>query len=383
MKSTAIFRFIVLTTLSLGFTACQFANSLKTTATALKTATPAVPVPVYSTSTPSAETPLPFPTDAALPDETVPEPQVLPGVLGGAQNPLRFVFPAAIPPPESAWRPPLYNVPWALSPHDHFYFTRPIAADQVNWPLADYRYGFIYPGTQIVHTGVDIDARKGTPVLAAAPGTVIWVGYGLFSGTHNMMDPYGLAVAIRHDFGFNGKRLYTIYAHMDETTVQLMQVVKAGDQLGRVGETGNVTGPHLHFEVRVGRNDFFSSRNPELWLAPPQGWGVLVGRVLNDKGEMLHESTVEVNSISTGQTWYLATYGGRTIHYDDYYGENVAVSDLPAGRYRVWVSYEDGVYQHEVEIAPGRVTYFSFRGKYLFSDELPSDGPEDFLQPNQ
>ena len=118
----------------------------------------------------------------------------------------------------------------------------------------------------------------GTPVIAAASGKVVWVGYGLFSVEGNMDDPYGLAVAIRHDFGLNGKRLYTIYAHMRAINVIDGQQLNAGDQIGEVGETGATTGPHLHFEVRLGRNYFFDTRNPELWMAPPQGWGVLVGK---------------------------------------------------------------------------------------------------------
>ncbi|MDZ4185369.1 MAG: hypothetical protein U1D97_10375, partial [Desulfuromonadales bacterium] len=70
------------------------------------------------------------------------------------------------------WRPPLSDPPWALSPYDHFYFTRPIAADKVNWPLADYRYGGIFFGADIIHTGIDLPNPRGTPVMAAAPGKV-------------------------------------------------------------------------------------------------------------------------------------------------------------------------------------------------------------------
>mgnify|MGYP001495107884 FL=1 len=128
-----------------------------------------------------------------------------------------------------------------------------------------------------LHTGIDIGASKGTPIMAAAAGTGVWADWGLVSGSPNENDPYGKAVAIKHDFGWNGKRLYTVYAHMDRIDVIAGQVVQAGDQLGLVGETGNTTGPHLHFEVRVKSNSFFSTLNPELWLAPPHGWGGLGG----------------------------------------------------------------------------------------------------------
>ena len=46
-----------------------------------------------------------------------------------------------------------------MSPYDHFYFVRPVAADQVNWPIADYRYGGIFFAQNIIHTGIDIDAE--------------------------------------------------------------------------------------------------------------------------------------------------------------------------------------------------------------------------------
>ncbi|MBT4311316.1 MAG: hypothetical protein HOD49_12995 [Anaerolineae bacterium] len=58
--------------------------------------------------------------------------------------PLRFVIPTPEAEPISDWRPPLYPVPWAISPYDHFYFIRPIAANEINWPIASYLYGGIF-----------------------------------------------------------------------------------------------------------------------------------------------------------------------------------------------------------------------------------------------
>ncbi|MGE5377490.1 MAG: M23 family metallopeptidase, partial [Bacteroidota bacterium] len=105
--------------------------------------------------------------------------------------PFRFVLPTPGAEPVSGWRPPLYPIPWAVSAYDHFYFARPIAADNVNWPLADYRYGGVFFAPNIVHTGVDIDANKGTPILAAGPGTVVSADWGLFSEVPgNISDPY-------------------------------------------------------------------------------------------------------------------------------------------------------------------------------------------------
>ena len=85
--------------------------------------------------------------------------------------PFQFSLPTPGAEPVSAWRPPLYPIPWAMSPYDHFYFARPIAADMVNWPAADYRYGGVFFGRNIVHTGVDIPTPEGTPIMAAGPWT--------------------------------------------------------------------------------------------------------------------------------------------------------------------------------------------------------------------
>lgn len=295
--------------------------------------------------------------------------------------PLRLTLPEAGEAPVSLWRPALYRAPWALGPYDHFYFSRPIAADEINWPLADYRYGGIFPGREdVVHTGIDIGASKGTPIMAAAAGTVVWADWGLFSGSPNEDDPYGKAVAIKHDFGWNGKRLYTVYAHMDRIDVSAGQVVQAGDHLGLVGETGNTTGPHLHFEVRVKSNSFFSTLNPELWLAPPQGWGVLVGALKNTNGSILTAQEVVVQSVETGRKWIVRTYGPNVANPDPYYGENMVLSDLPAGEYQIVINYLDDLYRLTVTIRPGAITFFTFGGKDGFGTALPpTPSPEEWL----
>ena len=285
--------------------------------------------------------------------------------------PLRFTFPTPGQAPKSLWRPALYQAPWALGPFDHFYFSRPIAADEVNWPLASYRYGGIFFSSDIVHTGVDIPVPRNTPVLAAASGRVVWAGFGLYYGDNNPDDPYGLAVTIRHDFGYDGQRLYTVYAHQERIDVVTGQLVKAGEQIGLVGTTGLTTGPHLHFEVRTDRNSYFTTLNPELWLAPPVGWGVLIGQLKNTNGSILTEQDVVVQDKMTKQKWTVRTYGKSAVNSDPYYKENLVLSDLPAGDYMVTIDYLDKRYTHDITIRPGAVTFFTFRGEREFTDDLP------------
>jgi murein DD-endopeptidase MepM/ murein hydrolase activator NlpD len=88
-----------------------------------------------------------------------------------------------------------------------------------------------------LHTGVDLHAGMGTPIHAAAAGTVIFAGW---------RGGYGKCVIISHGGG-----LATLYGHQSEILVAEGQKVKRGEVIGKVGSTGYSTGPHLHFEVRV------------------------------------------------------------------------------------------------------------------------------------
>jgi murein DD-endopeptidase MepM/ murein hydrolase activator NlpD len=287
-------------------------------------------------------------------------------------DPLNSSLPETGPEPESAWRPPLYPIPWSIAPHDHFYFNRPIATDEVNWPLPSYRYGGVFFAPDQPHTGVDFRVPEGTPVLAAASGQVIWVGYGLLYGYEDEEDPYGLAIAIEHDFGYNNKRLYTLYAHLSEISVVKGQRVETGEMLGLSGNTGFTTAPHLHFEVRLGTNNFYKTHNPELWMAPAQGWGVLVGKVTDNVGNVLLGHDVTLRNLETDKYYYTTTYGNDlSINSDPYFKENYVVSDLPAGQYEITISFELYYYRSTVTVLPGTTTYFRYVGHWGFRDVAP------------
>ncbi|MDF0557096.1 peptidoglycan DD-metalloendopeptidase family protein, partial [Kamptonema sp. UHCC 0994] len=111
-------------------------------------------------------------------------------------------------------------------------------------PLANYRIerGFTgpYPAG---HQGIDLAANLGNPVEAAKNGTVSFVGW---YPSNQDNGGYGLYVKVNHG---NGEE--TVYAHLSQTLVTVGQQVTADTIIGKVGSTGNSTGPHLHFEVRV------------------------------------------------------------------------------------------------------------------------------------
>lgn len=100
------------------------------------------------------------------------------------------------------------------------------------------------------HDGTDMANAPGTPIYAAAPGRVVRV---LFSNTG-----YGYHVVMEHDYGYK-----TLYAHCSKIYVKYGQYVEQGKKIAEVGATGNVTGPHLHYEIWIGDGN---KTDPEEYL---------------------------------------------------------------------------------------------------------------------
>jgi murein DD-endopeptidase MepM/ murein hydrolase activator NlpD len=92
-----------------------------------------------------------------------------------------------------------------------------------------------FTGRLAFHRGLDISARRGTPINAPADGVVV------FAGRNGGL---GRTVRISHDFGFT-----TVYGHLDTISVKAGDLVQRGQQIGLLGNSGRSTGPHLHYEV--------------------------------------------------------------------------------------------------------------------------------------
>jgi murein DD-endopeptidase MepM/ murein hydrolase activator NlpD len=115
------------------------------------------------------------------------------------------------------------------------------------WPVfgpITSRFGDTRPssssGATRPHLGVDISVHPGTPIVAPADGVVSFTG---------RESEYGLMICIHHGHGFS-----TSYGHLREFAVQAGDKVRTGQVIGTVGVSGNSTGPHLHYEVRIQGN---------------------------------------------------------------------------------------------------------------------------------
>lgn len=128
------------------------------------------------------------------------------------------------------------------------------ASNYAKAPLKDTKGYFVYPtvswakrsrGITRTHKGVDLAAPVGTPIYAAASGRVILARASGYNGG------YGKMIIIQHP---NGTQ--TIYAHLSALHVQKGAQVTQGQNIAAMGNTGRSTGPHLHFEVKGGKNPF-------------------------------------------------------------------------------------------------------------------------------
>ena len=193
------------------------------------------------------------------------------------------------------------------------------------------------------HTGIDFYQPIGTPVYAAESGEVI--AAGIINNAYGN-NQYGNCVLIKHT-----NKLYTFYAHLSTILVKVGMSVLVGAQIGTVGTTGNVTGPHLHFEVRTApgwnRANFLDPLqyldipveqviqipNNKLNLFKPNEYAMVANSILNmrDKpgydgkqlGQLYQGTRVKIcgNSVEKdGLTWYsvqiegyLASSEGDTI----------------------------------------------------------------------
>jgi murein DD-endopeptidase MepM/ murein hydrolase activator NlpD len=253
-----------------------------------------------------------------------------------------------------------------------FPFQSPIHAPGNAVADPSYRYGATQDGAREPHHGIDLPNTFGTPVYAAGDGTVVMAG----SDTETPVSPwrnfYGNVVVLEHHVPGIDEPVYTLYGHLSKVDATSGQTVKAGQKIGEVGLSGVAVGSHLHFEVRVGQDDYASTRNPELWLLPGEPGlsstsGILAVRVARKDGSLMPlplsiEYFVDRTAEPT-QIFPVEAYQTREkypVNPDDILGENYVLGNLPPGNYRVTFVYWGTLYERWVDLSPGKLTFVPF-----------------------
>lgn len=262
--------------------------------------------------------------------------------------------------PPQAWQPPPLIPPLSRDPlgRDHYWFMRPVDSNANNRGLFYYPYGSDGPDNEWrIHSGLDMPNPIGETVRAAGSGFVTWAGSG-FQQTSS----YGIVVRIEHDFGYDGQRLYSLYAHLASVLVVPGQYVQAGDPIGLVGNTGNVTGPHVHFEIRLDRDEYGSTVNPALWMVPYVGTGIIAGRVTDQNGDWVLDADVTVRDWARGlitDTTTTYIFRGTTVdmNSDPVWNENFVVADVPVGRYEVITTIYGNRVSQIVDVVEGTTSF--------------------------
>lgn len=278
--------------------------------------------------------------------------------------------------PTRIWQPPPLIPPLSLDPlgRDHYWLARPVDSNATNFGLFYYPYGSDGPQSDNpwrVHHGIDMPNPVGETVRAAGAGRVIWAADSLRvedSSIFQNSPSYGNVVLIQHDFGYRGQIIYTLYAHLSAVLVEQGSYVQMGDVIGLVGETGRVSGPHVHFEVRVGENHYRATYNPVLWMVPYVGHGVIAGRVVDRRDNYIQDIEITLRNWSTGliedtTTSYVFLETGSDVNSDPMWGENFVFGDVAVGRYEIITSIDGRRVSKIVDVQEGTTTFIELKAE--------------------
>ncbi len=272
-------------------------------------------------------------------------------------SPTPTLSPASIATPATS---PTATVPPTSIPEvteEDRWLGRPIGPQGEQHVERFYPYGSTGEGRYRIHHGVEFQNEEGTPVLAAASGRVIVAGRDdevIYGAKPNF---YGQLVIVELEKRYGREKLYNLYAHLSQVDVEVGQVVEEGDMVGRVGMSGSAFGPHLHFEVRVGENTYDRTFNPELWLRPLPGCGIIVGRLIDAQGKPIPETLITFHHVeSSEQRWQETyTYPLEEVNPDEEWKEHFVLGDVPEGTYILKTRAGGKLYQREVVVVAGEI----------------------------
>lgn len=213
-----------------------------------------------------------------------------------------------------------------------------------------------FQNPSLAHTGVDYSIVYDT-VFSASDGIVYFVGYNP-NDTINGYEPNGAGNFIIIKSQWNNKNIYLLYFHLKKPLVATNQNVVSGQPIAISGNTGNSTGPHLHFEIRMDYPDYStqrSRRNPELWCGM-KNTGAVYGKIPNASNSTRVDIFPDPKPRPPYTTFsYALTYNFNDpyIGSDDLYQENYTIGDVKPGIYTIIAL--NGAYRRLVNVQAGQI----------------------------
>jgi len=213
-----------------------------------------------------------------------------------------------------------------------------------------------FQNPSLAHRGIDISIAYDT-IRSASDGMVYFVGYNP-SDPVGGYEPGGAGNYIIIRSKWNNKDIYLNYFHLTKPLKNNGDSVFIKMPIAISGNTGNSTGPHLHFEIRQGTQSPSVSRtrrNPELWIAI-NGMGAIYGKVPNAANNTRVDITPDPKPRPPYTTFgYALTYnfGDPAIQSDDIYNENYVIGDVKPGTYAITAL--NGSYRRTVVVNTGEV----------------------------
>lgn len=257
--------------------------------------------------------------------------------------------------------PKLWPTPDRSNLDSHFWLGKPLPGGGRLLINQTYPYGFDGDGRYLLHNGIDAAEKLGTPVLAVADGTVI-----VAQSDENQLfgwrcDWYGQLVILQLDQTWQGQPMFALYGHVLNIAVEVGQRVALGEQVAEVGFGGAALVPHLHFELRIGENEFDATRNPLLWISPGSTRGVIVGRLTDPEGRPWQGVVITLIG-PDGEANFINSYTylddpGHLINPDEWYAENFVFSDILPGEYTVFVKLQGIEYRVPIEVRAGEMSF--------------------------
>jgi murein DD-endopeptidase MepM/ murein hydrolase activator NlpD len=347
------------------------------TPTATATYTPtATSTPTYtpSPSATSTVTPTssPTPKSAATPGRRTATATATATPVG-TPTPTDTPTPTPTPVPRTVLASSL-DLPDPAKAEDHFWFTRPFSDTFAAWGSPYYPFGTNNRGEYLWHHGIDIQNPMGTPILAVGDGIVIRAGPDDVLPFGPSLNFFGQAVLIRHNQELNDQPVYSLYGHVSKVLVREEQPVRSGDVVAEVGQAGIALGPHLHLEIRVGGTTYGDVRNPDLWVRPDPGYGVVAGRVIDARGYMVPQQPIFLHRAEQPDRFWRQTftYPDSEVKSDTAWGETFTFADVPVGGYVLKTYFDGQLYTRPISVTNQATTFVLIQGAVRLPTSTPT-----------